>query len=192
MKGKLKITVFCTLGLVLLCISAGPKQESVPPQPFYADFYTGTVRVQGTIPELPIVLYACVVSCDREGFKSRTIAVGPDGTYDNLHVDPSNKKYLYQIVTFYLETPFGNIMANEHAIMEGAFSRNRLDLTFSDPVPVFVPVVIPDEIIVPETELPSVGGPMNFIKYVKFIGFIGVTLCLLGLVFGVKSTRYRC
>jgi len=185
-------------------MGAMPKQESVPPQPFYADFYSGRVGVTDEWPEVGVKLYACVLDCSR----FRTEMVGVDvksGWYEGLKIDPSDKRLLYQEVTFYLDNGLGSVKAPETSVMEGAFIRKIVDLTFDGPAPTEIieepmkeatdTIVVKSEERVKENSvseptLPQVGGLYN-IYFIGAVSTLGLGLILVGVFIMYRDRRYR-
>ena len=190
--------------VAVIGIGAMPKQESVPPQPFYADFYSGRVGVTDEWPEVGVKLYACVLDCSR----FRTEMVGVDvksGWYEGLKIDPSDKRLLYQEVTFYLDNGLGSVKAPETSVMEGAFIRKIVDLTFDGPAPTEIieepmkeatdTIVVKSEERVKENSvseptLPQVGGLYN-IYFIGAVSTLGLGLILVGVFIMYRDRRYR-
>ena len=189
------ITMIC-LSASIFCMGASPKQESVPPQPFYADFYSGQLTVTEKWPSEGIRIYACVLDCDR--FKTTESEINVNsGKYSDLKIAPTDRKLLYQEVTFYISNGIGSVKANETSLMEGAFIRKEVNLTFAAPPPMEIqeptlPAVAEafknedvgesNQVVV---GMPYVGGSYNL----YLIGSIGVAGALL-IIIGVW-VRYR-
>ena len=190
--------------VAVIGIGAMPKQESVPPQPFYADFYSGRVDVTDEWPETGVKLYACVLDCSR--FRTEMVDVNvKSGWYEGLKIDPSDKRLLYQEVTFYLDNGLGSVKASDTSVMEGAFIRKIVDLTFDGPVPIEI-IEEPmkeardtigvkseervKEIPVSEPTLPQVGGLYN-IYFIGGVSTLGLGLILGGVFIMYRGRRYR-
>ena len=185
-------------------MGAMPKQESVPPQPFYADFYSGRVGVTDEWPEVGVKLYACVLDCSR--FRTEMVDVDvKSGWYEGLKIDPSDKRLLYQEVTFYLDNGLGSVKAPETSVMEGAFIRKIVDLTFDGPAPTEIieepmkeatdTIVVKSEERVKENSvseptLPQVGGLYN-IYFIGAVSTLGLGLILVGVFIMYRDRRYR-
>ena len=185
-------------------MGAMPKQESVPPQPFYADFYSGRVDVTDEWPEIGVKLYACVLDCSRFRTEMADVDV-KSGWYEGLKINPSDKKLLYQEVTFYLDNGLGSVKAPETSVMEGAFIRKIVDLTFDGPAPKEIieepmkeatdTIVVKSEegvkeIPVSEPSLPQVGGLYN-IYFIGAVSTLGLGLILVGVFIMYRGRRYR-
>ena len=185
-------------------MGAMPKQESVPPQPFYADFYSGRVGVTDEWPETGVKLYACVLDCSR--FRTEMVDVNvKSGWYEGLKIDPSDKRLLYQEVTFYLNNGLGSVKASDTSVMEGAFIRKIVDLTFDGPAPTEIieepmkeatdTIVVKSEERVKENSvseptLPQVGGLYN-IYFIGAVSTLGLGLILVGVFIMYRGRRYR-
>lgn len=201
---KPKVVAAICLGLYVFVFGMGamPKQESAPPQPFYADFYSGTITVQEKWPMSGIKMFACVLDCDR--FKTDKIDIQMDaGLYEGLKIDPTDKRLLYQEVTFYLDNGFGVVKANETSLMEGAFIRKVVDLTFDGSAPVLVPV--PEKVSKPEEietkvddaskvvvppALPNVGGVYG-VYLISLLGVLGLSLLVGGIGIALWGQRFK-
>ena len=190
--------------VTVIGMGAMPKQESVPPQPFYADFYSGRVTVTDEWPNTGVKLYACVFDCSR--FRTEMVEVDvKSGLYEGLKIDPSDKRLLYQEVTFYLDNGLGSVKATDTSVMEGAFIRKIVDLTFDAPVPIEIidePMKEPidsigithEEVIegdlVSEPTLPQVGG-LYSIYFIGALSTLGLGLILVGSFMMYRSRIYR-
>ena len=71
-------------------LGAGPNQAERPPQPFFQDFFSGAVLLQGSPPPEVTLLIACIDGCDN-GFESAPYALRADGTFDQLEVKPGSE-----------------------------------------------------------------------------------------------------
>ena len=201
-KPKVVVTICLVLYVFAFGMGAVPKQESVPPQPFYADFYSGTITVQANWPISGIKMFACVLDCDR--FKTDKIDIEMDaGLYEGLKINPTDKRLLYQEVTFYLDNGFGVVKANETSLMEGAFIRKVVDLTFDGAAPVLVPV--PEKVSDPEKietkvddaskvvvppSLPKVGGVYD-VYLISLLGVLGLALLVGGIGIALWGKRFK-
>ena len=190
--------------VTVIGMGAMPKQESVPPQPFYADFYSGRVTVTDEWPNTGVKLYACVLDCNR--FRTEMVEVDvKSGLYEGLKIDPSDKRLLYQEVTFHLDNGLGSVKASETSSMEGAFIRKIVDLTFDAPVPIEIidePMKKPidsigitneegiDADLVPDPALPQVGG-LYSIYFIGALSTLGLGLILVGSFMMYRSRIYR-
>jgi len=190
--------------VAVIGMGAMPKQESVPPQPFYADFYSGRVTVTDEWPNTGVNLYGCVLDCSR--FRTEMVEVDvKSGWYEGLKIDPSDKRLLYQEVTFHLDNGLGSVKASETSSMEGAFIRKIVDLTFDGPVPrtsIDEPMKEPIDSIgitneegiesdlVPEPALPQVGG-LYSIYFIGALSTLGLGLILVGGFMMYRSRIYR-
>ena len=127
------------------------------------------------------------------------------GWYEGLKIDPSDKRLLYQEVTFYLDNGLGSVKASDTSVMEGAFIRKIVDLTFDGPVPIEI-IDEPrkeardtigvkseervKEIPVSEPTLPQVGGLYN-IYFIGGVSTLGLGLILVGVFIMYRGRRYR-
>jgi hypothetical protein len=165
------LTVVAALSLM----GASPAQDGggVPPQPFFADYFSGTVYLEGTEAPAGVQLVACVDQCSV--FQSQPRTVAPGGQFDLLAVDPEDRRMKGRDVTFYIVNQYGRIQAEQVLVFDGAFHINRVDLHFTDPLP------MPPE----PPALPRVGDPyLPYLPYLLFLGGIsslsaGVLLVLL-------------
>ena len=149
----LLISVLATLGAV-------PGQGERPPQPFFQDFFSGRISLQGAPGPAGLRLVACVADCST-GFESRPVTVKPAGSYSGLEVNPSDETLIGRTVSFYLVNEFGRIKAVENRIFIGVFDFYTVDLTFTDPLPVPTPTptVTPAPTLTPTASLPVPGDP---------------------------------
>lgn len=146
----LLLTVFAVLG-------AGPNQAERPPQPFFQDFLSGAVLLQGYPAPEGTVLVACIDSCDG-GFESASYNLNTDGTFRQLEINPASENLVGHTITFYLENEFGRIRAVETRPYIGVFDFYVQDLTFVDPLPL-APLPDPTPKPTPITSLPVAGDP---------------------------------
>ena len=132
----------------LALVGAGPRQSELPPQPFFADYFSGVVRLQGSPAPAGTQLVACVASC--ETFQSKPVLLTSGGAFHLLVVDPSNRFLRGDAISFYLVNAHGRIQAAESAVFEGAYAILRLNLSFDQPLPTPLPPPL----------LPQVGDPL--------------------------------
>ena len=132
----------------LALLGAGPHQSEVPPQPFYADYFSGVVRLQGSPAPAGIQLLACVSDC--ETFQSKPVLLTAGGAFRLLEVNPSNRFLRGDLISFYLVNGHGRIQAAESALFEGEYAIVRLNLSFDQPLPTPLPPPL----------LPQVGDPV--------------------------------
>jgi hypothetical protein len=144
------LTVVSTLIIgVFAMLGATPEQEGgVPPQPFFADYFSGQVFIQGTPAPGGVQLVACVDECNV--FKSRPVVLTAGGGFNLLEVNPENRRLRGRTITFYLVNQYGSIKAAETKVFEGAYNIIRLNLNFSEPLPT----------LASDTVLPPVGDPV--------------------------------
>ena len=150
-------------GLLLAALAvmgAGPNQPERPPQPFFQDFFSGTVLLQGSPPPEGTLLIACIDDCETV-FQSGPYRLKSDGRFDQLEVDPSNEDLVGHIITFYLVNEFGRIRAAESRPYIGVFDFYVQHLTFPDPMPGPDPTPVPDPTprLTPTASLPVAGDP---------------------------------
>jgi len=155
--------VFFTAGLLLVAfaiLGVGPNQVERPPQPFFQDFFSGTVLVQGSPPPEGTLLVACIDGCDT-GFESVPYALKADGTFAQLEVNPDDETLVGRPITFYLVNEFGRTRAVETRPYIGVFDFYVQDLTFVEPMPVPPPTPTPTPTPrpTPTASLPIAGDP---------------------------------
>ena len=139
---RFQAIVFFTTGVLLVAfaiLGVGPNQVERPPQPFFQDFFSGTVLVQGSPPPEGTLLIACIDGCDT-GFESAPYGLHSDGTFAQLEVNPDDETLVGHPITFYLVNEFGKIRAVEIRPYIGVFDFYAQDLTFVDPMPVAPPI----------------------------------------------------
>lgn len=141
-------------------VGAVPQQGERPPQPFFQDFYSGTVTLKGAPAPAGTRLIACVLDCVT-GFESKSVELQAGGTYASLEVNPSDEALIGLPVSFYLVNDFGRIKARESTDFIGVFDFYVMDLSFNDslPVPTPVPTVTPTPQPTPTAILPVPGDP---------------------------------
>ena len=144
----------------LALVGAGPNQAERPPQPFFQDFFSGTVLLQGSPPPEGTQIIACIDSCDTV-FQSAPYSLKADGSFDQLEVNPQNEALVGHTVTFYLVNEYGRIRAVESRPYIGVFDFYVQDLTFLDPMPVPDPTPVPNPTprLTPTASLPVAGDP---------------------------------
>ncbi len=123
-------------------LGAGPYQAERPPQPFFQDFFSGTVLLEGSPPPEGTLLIACIDDCE-DGFESPAYPLKADGSFTQLEVKPLNEELVGHTITFYLENEFGRIQALESRPYIGVFDFYVQDLTFVDPMPTPEPTPLP-------------------------------------------------
>ena len=126
-------------------LGAGPYQAERPPQPFFQDFFSGTVLLEGSPPPEGTLLIACIDDCGY-GFESPAYPLKADGSFTQLEVKPLNKELVGHTITFYLENEFGRIQALESRPYIGVFDFYVQDLTFVDPMPTPEPTPLPNQL----------------------------------------------
>ena len=146
--------------MAIATVGAVPQQGERPPQPFFQDFYSGTVSLQGAPASAGTKLIGCVLDCVA-GFESKAVALQTGGKYELLEVNPSDEALIGRPVSFYLVNEFGRIKARETAVFIGVFDFYVVDLTFNDPLPgpTPTPTVTPTMQPTPTAILPVPGDP---------------------------------
>ena len=141
-------------------VGAVPQQGERPPQPFFQDFYSGTVTLKGAPAPAGTRLIACVLDCVT-GFESKSVELQAGGTYASLEVNPSDEALIGLPVSFYLVNDFGRIKARESTDFIGVFDFYVMDLSFDDslPVPTPVPTMTSTPQPTPTAILPVPGDP---------------------------------
>jgi hypothetical protein len=142
---RFQAIVFFIPGLLLVAfaiLGVGPNQIERPPQPFFQDFFSGTVLVEGTPPPDGTLLIACIDGCET-GFESAPYGLTTDGTFAQLEVNPDDETLVGRPITFYLVNEFGRIRAAETRPYIGVFDYYVQDLTFAEPMPVPPPTPAP-------------------------------------------------
>jgi len=148
---RFQAIVFFTIGGLLVAFSilgVGPNQVERPPQPFFQDFFSGTVLVQGSPPPEGTLLMACIDGCDT-GFESAPYGLKLDGAFAQLEVNPGDETLVGRPIIFYLVNEFGRIRAVETRPYVGVFDFYAQDLTFVDPMPVAPPTPAPPPTLAP-------------------------------------------
>ncbi len=146
--------------MAIATVGAVPQQGERPPQPFFQDFYSGTVTLRGAPAPAGTKLIACVLDCET-GFESKAVELQAGGAYKLLEVNPSDEALIGLPVNFYLVNDFGRIKAQETSAFIGVFDFYVVDLTFNDrlPVPTPIPTVTPTMQPTPTAILPVPGDP---------------------------------
>jgi hypothetical protein len=178
--GLLASVLLLTLSAFFI-LGAAPRQQGgggAPPQPFKADYFSGTVFLQSAVAPPGLQLVACVDDCSV--FQTEATLLGPAGGFHLMAVDPDNRRLKGRDITFYLVNQYGRIKAAETRVFEGAYNINRMDLHFNDPLP--LPPAPPT--------LPQVGDP--FIPHLpKVLLALGATSMAGGMFLLVQARRRR-
>ncbi|PKB80646.1 MAG: hypothetical protein BZY88_08340 [SAR202 cluster bacterium Io17-Chloro-G9] len=153
-----------TLTTVLAAaMGAGPRQDGGPPQPFFPEFYSGQVSVQGTPAPAGSELFACIDDCNSV-YQSASVNIAESGNYSGLEVNPEDGALLNRTVYFYLINEFGRIQAQETGQFAGSptnicpersGSCLTMNLSFADPIP----QPTPTPTVTPTASLPVPGDP---------------------------------
>ena len=146
--------------MAIATVAAVPQQGRRPPQPFFPDYYSGTVTLQGAPAPAGTKLIICVLDCVT-GFESKAVELQAGGTYEHLKVNPSEEALVGHPLSFYLVNEFGRIKAQETTVFFGVFDFFVADLTFNDPMPMPTPIptVTPTMQPTPTAILPVPGDP---------------------------------
>lgn len=154
------VIICASVATALSALGAAPQQGERPPQPFFQDFFSGTVSHQGVPAAAGTQLIACVDDCIT-GFESQPIQLEFGGKYTFLEVNPSNEGLIGRTVSFYLVNEFGRIKATETLSFVGVFDFYTQDLTFTDPLPAPAPTptATPAPTLTPTAVLPVPGDP---------------------------------
>ncbi len=187
--------LFLTAALLisaLTLLGAGPNQAERPPQPFFQDFFSGAVLVQGSPPPEGTLLIACIDSCENS-FESAPYSLKADGTFEQLEVNPASENLVGHPITFYLVNEFGRIRAVEIRPYIGVFDFYVQDLTFVDPLPLAAlpdptPSPTPTPRPTPVASLPVAGDPA-VAQLPKIALMAGVVAVLLGASLLLASRR---
>ena len=175
-------------------VGAGPQQAERPPQPFFQDFFSGFVLLQGSPPPEGTLLIACIDGCDN-GFESASYVLDADGTFDQLEVNPDNEDLVGHQITFYLVNEFGRIQAVETRPYIGVFDFYVQNLTFVDSMPIPKPTPLPDSPTptpkpTPTASLPVAGDP-SVARIPKIALMAGIVIALSGGSLMVMAKRLR-
>ena len=144
--------------ILLTMVAAVPAQDERPPQPFFQEFFSGEVTLQGVPAPAGAQLIACVGDC-LTAFQSQPVTMEPGGIYTLLEVNPEDQSLIGLPVSFYLVNEFGRIQAEETREFVGIFNFYTLNLTFNDrlPVPTPTPTLRPTATLTPTAVLPVPG-----------------------------------
>ena len=126
------VTALCLGALVLL--GASPAQRERPPQPFFPDFISGSVSLQGQPAPAGTVLVACIDDCDSV-YQSEPKTIGANGRYELLELAPEDEATIGRDVYFYLVNQHGRIQAVEVHRFVGVRDIYTINLTFTGPLP---------------------------------------------------------
>lgn len=190
-KWIVKVGILPLAAYVLM--GADPGQTDRPPQPYFQDFFSGIVLVQGDAPPQGTKLSACIGDCT-EGYRSEVYSLAAGGRFDQLEVNPVNQDLVGQPINFYLENEFGRIRAVETRPYIGVFDFYVQNLTFIDPIPTPPPtprpsIPGPTPKPTPVAALPIAGDPL--VAYIpRFVLILGLVTLLVGGVL-VASTKWR-
>ena len=184
--GRLFRIILSTISLLVVAfgwLGAGPQQAERPPQPFFQDFFSGSVLLQGTPPPEGTLLIACIDGCDN-GFESTPYILEADGIFDQLEVNPDNEALVGHLITFYLVNDFGRIQAVETRPYIGVFDFYVQNLTFVDSMPIPKPTPLPDPPTptpkpTPTASLPVAGDP-SVARIPKIALMAGIVIALSG------------
>ena len=146
--GLLAIVSTLVMGIFAMLGAVPEQQGGVPPQPFFADYFSGHVLVQGAPAPMGAQLVACVDECSV--FESQPVALTAEGGFNLLEVNPENRRLRGRAIKFYLVNQYGRIQAAETPVFEGAYNISQLDLNFSEPLPT----------LASDIALPVVGDPV--------------------------------
>ena len=191
---RFQAIVFFIPGLLLVAfaiLGVGPKQIERPPQPFFQDFLSGSVLVQGLPPPEGTLLIACIDGCDT-GFESAPYGLKADGTFAQLEVNPDDETLVGRPITFYLVNEFGRIRAAETRPYIGVFDYYVQDLTFAEPMPVPPPTPAPTPTPrpTPTASLPIAGDPA-LARLPKVALMSGAAAVVLGAGLMLASRRHE-
>ena len=182
------LATLLSIGLVaLFLIGAGPRQGGVPPQPYGANFYSGVVTVQGQTPPAGIQIVGCVADC-AEIFESEPVLTDADGNYVAIQLNPDDEELVGRIISFYLVNEFGRISASETRRFEGDFNIYELDLTFTDPIPVFAPTPTARPPVPSALSLVPESGLTTTVTGAGYAADSLVTVTSEGMTLGTAST----
>ena len=160
MRWRVTLLLITSAVMAIAILGAVPQQGERPPQPFFQDFYSGTVTLRGAPAPVGTKLIGCVLDCVT-GFESKAVELQAGGTYELLEVNPLDEALIGLPVRFYLVNDFGRIIAQETTAFIGVFDFYVLDLTFNDrlPVPTPIPTATPTMQPTPTAILPVPGDP---------------------------------
>lgn len=161
------LAIVCSLVLGgFAAMGVAPQQGERPPQPFFQDFFSGRITVQGAPAPPGLTLVACIDDC-AVVFQSQPVRVEAGGRYSKLEVNPRDEALIGHAVSFYLVNAFGRIKAAETKNFVGVFDFYTVDLTFREPLPVPTPTPTPlpsptptpAPTLTPTASLPAPGDP---------------------------------
>ena len=91
-----KLSSFGLVSILLILafslLGAGENQIERPPQPFFQDFFSGKVTVQGSAPPVGTLLIACIDDCDTV-FESEPYGLKSDGVFDQKPGNPHSAEW---------------------------------------------------------------------------------------------------
>lgn len=179
------IIILLITGATLL--GASPNQAERPPQPFFQDFFSGSVLVRGETPPEGTLLVACIDVCELV-FESEPYEVNQDGTFDQLEVNPNDQDLIGHPISFYLINEFGRIKAVETRAYIGVFEFYVQDLTFIAPLPL-APVATPTPPPMPTLQpTPIASLPISGDPAVIKVANLFLALGVIGVVSGAAIT----
>ena len=160
MRWEVTILLVAFTVLAIATVGAVPQQGERPPQPFFQDFYEGTVTLQGSPAPAGTKLIGCILDCENE-FESQSVELQTAGRFKFLEINPSNQALIGLQIKFYLVNEFGRIKAQESRDFIGVFNTYVVDLTFKNPLPspTPVPTATPTPQPTPTAILPVPGDP---------------------------------
>ena len=193
--------VFCVVAFALT--GAGPNQVERPPQPFFQDFISGIVTVEGEPAPAGTQLIACIDDCDNV-FQSKPKTLAEGGEFELLEVNPSDENLIGNVISFYLVNEFGRIRAVETRTFVGIFDFYPIDLTFNAPLPTppapptptptpiptptLTPTLTPEP--TPTAVLPVTGDPtLTAIPRLALIVGAGAAVVGAGLLLAVRRAK---
>ena len=183
------VSIVGLLVVALTLLGTSPNQAERPPQPFFQDFFSGSVLLQGSPAPGGSLLIACIDACE-SGFESVPYRLKADGSFDQLEVNPESEDFIGHLITFYLINEFGRIRALETRPYIGVFDFYVQDLTFVDPMPVPpvpppeptatpIPTPSPTPKPTPTASLPVAGDPA-VARLPKLVLVAGALVAVLG------------
>ena len=172
----------------LALMAAGPNQPERPPQPFFQDFFSGKVLLQGSPPPAGTRLIACIDDCETV-FQSAPYSLRSDGSFDQLEVNPSSEDLVGHTIFFYLVNEHGKIRADESRPYIGVFDFYVQDLTFVDPLPIPEPTPTPEPTrrSTPTASLPIAGDPsVTQLPKIALMAGAAAVVAGLGLILAAR------
>ena len=157
---QLTLLFLAIMVMAISTLAAVPQQGERPPQPFFQDFYSGSVTLQGAPAPAGTILIGCLVDCETR-FQSKSVEIQDGGIFEMLEVNPTDQALIGLPVSFYIINEFGRIKALETADFTAIFDFHVVDLTFTDglPAPTPIPTVTPTPQPTPTAILPVPGDP---------------------------------